>query len=377
MSISDPLTIKLTEQIENKYVYECIGSIDAHAAKGLEDLKGIPAGVEVVLDFSRIERVNSMGLSLLLKIFEEWESNKTKVEVCHLNRMVNMLFKITGLGRFTAEGSSKVSGPKSQKMINSSTSLKAKSEVIEEPVQRKLNFVASLQTGQQLSGWYLFNTYLQRKLQRAIHFEQLHDVKNAAFHLFFAKPFDACAMIEKRNFLPIVRPVSEADEVVVLTRADDSRELKDFEPLKTTVITAEQASFVYLLGRFLCDETGLSSERFNYQFAGNEIKAIQMLIRKKADVAFLLKKTYEGLSSFSRKKIRLIDQSVTDFAFHQFCLAPNLVDQTEELVNILTMMDKDEKGSQILQDIQFDSWMVPDQAEIEMLKSVYKRYVRD
>lgn len=78
-----------------------------------------------------------------------------------------------------------------------------------QPLPGKLNFVASLQVGAQLSGWYLLNTYLQRRLRQAIHFEQLpagHDLTDGAVDILFAKPFEACAMIRARRFLPVLRP---------------------------------------------------------------------------------------------------------------------------------------------------------------------------
>ena len=53
-----------------------------------------------------------MGLSLLLKLFEEWEGKDIKVEVQNPNRMVNMLFKITGLGRFVKGDSGQSGGVK-------------------------------------------------------------------------------------------------------------------------------------------------------------------------------------------------------------------------------------------------------------------------
>jgi hypothetical protein len=292
--------------------------------------------------------------------------------------MVNMLFKITGLGRFLQGNGTTVSGPIGRKVINpirpihpQHASRNAESSAI---TGGKLNFVASLQSGHQLSGWYLLNTYLQRKMQRAIHFEQLQDINNEAFHLFFANPFDACAIMKKKGFVPLVRPISAADEVVILARADDSRKLADFKDYEAKIITAGQGSFVYILGRFLCDENGLDSSNFAYEFAGNEIKSLQMLIRKKADIAFLLKKTYEGLSSFSRSNVRLLDESVTDFAFHQFCVAPNLQSKGEELSNILMKMEQDEQGQQILSDIQFDGWCKPEDGEMKMLQMVFDRY---
>ncbi|MDP3332404.1 MAG: STAS domain-containing protein, partial [Methylococcaceae bacterium] len=74
------------------YHYDFIGSIDATCAEQLESLSTVPPESHVLLDFSQVERVNSMGLSLLLKLFEQWEGKSIRVEVQHLNRMVNMLF---------------------------------------------------------------------------------------------------------------------------------------------------------------------------------------------------------------------------------------------------------------------------------------------
>jgi ABC-type phosphate/phosphonate transport system substrate-binding protein len=319
-----------------------------------------------------------MGLSLLLKLFEQWEGNRIRVEVQHLNRMVNMLFKITGLGRFVltdgqtsdaASGTSVVNPepPRHSEHDASQTAAKIASD--------KLNFVASLQSGQQLTGWYLLNTYLQRRLTRAIHFDQSLDTPDpSTTDLLFAKPFEACLMIKQHGFVPLMRPIAEVDEVVILTRADDNRSLSDYEGV--TVGTATEDSFVYLLGRFLCDESGIDSSKFTFDFSGNEIKALQSLIRKKCDLLFMLKKTYEGLSSFSHSNVRKLDESVTDFACHLFCVAPHLKDESQALVDVLMAMENDENGKEILKDIQIQGWTKSEAGELKMLQMVYDRYVK-
>lgn len=380
MAISDSLTIQKISDDNDTYCFDCAGSIDANATSALELLDDVPAKVHVILEFKKIERVNSMGLSLLLKIFEDWESKQVTVEVKNLNRMVNMLFKITGLGRFVGEGGSQANNG-GAKQINPQAPIHANAK---KPItgivgkaddkNSKLNFVASLQTGQQLTGWYLFNTYLQRRMQRAIHFEQSRDVINETkVDILFAKPFEAYSMIKKHGFVPIKRPVAEADEVVILTRADDKRTLKDFQG--ADIVTASEDSFVYLLGRFLCDEDGLDSSKLNFSFSGNEIKSLQMLIKKKADLLFMLKKTYEGLSSFGKKNVRLLDESSTDFAFHLFAIAPHLEAEKESLSSILKGMSEDETGKEILDDIEFQGWSPVEEGELDMLKMVFDRYV--
>jgi ABC-type phosphate/phosphonate transport system substrate-binding protein len=146
------------------------------------------------------------------------------------------------------------------------------------------------------------------------------------------------------------------------------------EYAEVSVSTSTQNNFVYLLGRFLCDENGLDSSKLTFDFSGNEIKALQTLIRKKTDVAFMLKKTYDGLSSFSKNSVRKLDESQTDFACHLFLVAPHVKAEAQELGNILAAMADDDQGKQILQDIQIQGWSKPEEGEINMLQMVYDRY---
>lgn len=381
MAISDSLTIQKISDNDNTYCFDFIGSVDVNAASALGSLNTVPPKSKVVLDFKQIERVNSMGLSLLLKIFEEWEGKSISVEVQHLNRMVSMLFKITGLGRFVKSDGTQAAGAKPinpQAPIHADgkkTSLSGMPGKVGD--KNKLNFVASLQTGQQLTGWYLLNTYLQRRMQRAIHFEQSQDIINeVTTDILFAKPFEACSMIKQRGFIPLMRPVAEADEVVILTRADDEcNSLAQYEG--GGVVTASECSFVYLLGRFLCDESGVDSSKFEFTFSGNEIKSLQMLLKKKVDLLFMLKKTYEGLSSFSRNSVRKLDESSTDFAFHLFSIAPHLEAEGKILAQILKEMENDDGGKEILKDIEFQGWCFVEEGELNMLKMVFDRYVVD
>jgi len=363
--------------------FECIGSIDAHSGPALNEIQILPKSTKVILNFSQVERVNSMGLSLLLKTFEKWESQHIQVEVNNLNRMISMLFKITGLGRFLPGLIAQASdvAAKNQASVDPAPPFQSNKTKDEEraptsSANATLKFVANLQTGQQMSGWYLLNTYLQRRIERAIHLEQPdfgQEVANTSADLFFSKPFEALSMIHNHGYVPLLRPKSEADEVVILARSTDSREFTHFN--KSKVSTASKNSFVYILGRSLCDESGLDSGTFDFVFAGNEIKALQMLIKKQVDLLFMLKKTYQGLSSLARSSTRLVDESETNFAFHLFCSAPYLTSAIHQsLSNTLLEMADDEKGKQVLDDIEIDGWCKPDEGELKMLELLFKRY---
>lgn len=385
MVIVDTFSIRpSTESLENFDCFDCIGSIDAQAGPVLEDFRDKINGTDVLLDFAQVERVNSMGLSLLLKLFEESETSGTRVQVRNLNRMTNMLFKITGLGRFVeGQGDGRTSTEQTGDPVQPLQPIQS-SDADANNMSRKpapgstLKFMASLQTGQQLSGWYLLNTYLQRRLEQPIHLEQPQlgqDMNEVSVDLLFSKPFDACSLIKNQGFTPLMRPIGDADEVVILMRADDPRKLEDIT--QPEVVTVSQYNFVYILGRSLCDENGLDSKSFNYQYAGNEIKALQTLVKGKADVLYMLKKTYNGLSSFARGATRLVDESTTNFAFHFFCAAPYLSELHQPLVEVFSEMGDSEQGRQVLSDIQIDGWCQPDEGEIHMLQRLYNLYMTE
>lgn len=382
MVIDSTFSIKISESTQNDaQVFEFIGTIDAHASTALDEFQSRVSASKVILNFAEVDRVNSMGLSLLLKLFEIWERQHIEVEVHNLNRMINMLFKITGLGRFlpgqkgSAESRSKnptenPAPPLRSDISNNEVGIARESE------NATLKFMANLQTGQQISGWYMLNTYLQRRLQRAIHLEQPQfgqDIAGTSPDLLFSKPFEAFSMVQNNGFIPLLRPTTEADEVVILARSDDARSLDDFGNAK--VVTASKSSFVYILGRSLCDESGFDSSTFDFAFSGNEIKGLQMLIKQQADLLFMLKKTYQGLSSFARNSIRLVDESETNFAYHLFCAAPYLKSLSPALSEVLVEMTSDDQGKKILEDIEMEGWCKPDDGELHMLQLLFNRYI--
>jgi hypothetical protein len=100
-----------------------------------------------------------------------------------------------------------------------------------------------------------------------------------------------------------------------------------------------------------------------------------MLLKKKVDLLFMLKKTYQGLASFSRNSVRKIDESSTDFAFHIFSISPQLAEEGKVLAQILAEMATDDTGKEILKDIEFQGWCAVEEGELNMLKRVFERYV--
>lgn len=362
---------------ESVQQFTLMGTIDVEAIASLETLYVLPANSIVELDFALVQRVNSMGLAQILKLFEHWQKQHITISITNVNRMIGVLFKMTGLTRFLDDG---------QQTAAVSPAAVAKSAPIAniQSEQRaddgKLKLWVHAQNSHQMNGWYFFNTYLQRHTGRDIQLELVHGAmseqgsKIEGMDIVFTKPFDATRLLIENQFRPLLHPINQTDEVTLLVRADDARQkISDF--LCGKVITATADNFVYLLGRFLLEESG--STQWDYNFSGHDIKALQMLLKGQADLLFLSTETYRGLSSLTRNMLREIDQSETGFAFHLFCAAPHCTDVGNAVTEVLLNMGQDSQGRQVLADLGLEGWSRPKQYEVDMLAMLFNRYMAD
>lgn len=383
--------------------FTLIGNIDVNAIPVLETLYVLPPNAEAELDFALVQRVNSMGLAQLLKLFDFWQKRNIGIRVTHVNRMIGVLFKMTGLTHFLAEREISASAPGAPSLsqpassiapVPSSAAVAAASPlptflnaapgmsaaVTPAPVpQGKLKLLINAQSSQQMNGWYFFNTYLQKRLGKEIHMELSHgaitenDIRAEQMDIVFAKPFEATRLLLQNNFRPLLRPIDQSDEVTLLVRADDPREdISDYRGGKA--VTADFDNFIYLLGRFLLDESGSASKDLEYHFTGNEIKALQTLLKGQADILFMSSETYQGLSGLTRKMIKEMDRSETALAFHAFCIAPHCEGIGAAFTDVLLDMNRDSQGRQVLTDLGIEGWISPTRDEIDMLKMVFSRY---
>lgn len=357
--------------------FNLIGTIDVEAIASLETLTILPANCAVELDFSLVQRVNSMGLAQLLKLFEHWQNQNISINVTNANRMIGVLFKMTGLSRFLNDAQKSIPAVQVPvaKVIHSAPVTVVNAETSNDG---KLKLWVNAQNSHQMNGWYFFNTYLQRHTGREIQLELVHGAMNEQsssieqMDIVFTKPFEATRLLMENNFSPLLHPLNQTEEVTLLVRADDKRQkISDFHGGK--VITATADSFVYLLGRFLLEET--STTQLDYSFSGHDIKALQMLLKGQADILFIATETYRGLSSLTRNMLREIDQSETGFAFHLLCAAPHCSEIGNAITEVLLNMGQDSQGRQVLSDLGLEGWSKPKQDEINMLAMLFNRYM--
>jgi anti-anti-sigma factor len=247
------------------------------------------------------------------------------------------------------------------------------------PAGAKLAFTVSLQSSHQLTGWYYLNTLLQRTLERAMSLDirQLGSAETpddaSLPALAFARPFEACALMSHHGYLPVARPQDDTDEVCIVVRHNEPRQdLTEFGGAQ--VATASARSFVFLLGRFCCDEYGLPSAPLQYQFTGSEITALRALVRGQSDLLFMLQRNYHQLAALSRADTRVLHESETGMAYHMLLLHPDQAVLLPALQQALLTLGDSDKGRQALQDLGMSAWTAPRDDEIAMLQMLYQRY---
>lgn len=239
-----------------------------------------------------------------------------------------------------------------------------------------------MQSSQQLNGWYFLNTHLQRRLSLTAHLDIADhllgglDRSTAPPDLVFTRPFDAVRLLARHGYRPLARPSNQSDEVTLLARADDPRPgLADFAGCRA--VAASRDSFVYLLGRYLLDESGVPSESLGYAFPGHEIKAVQTLLKGGADLLFMPSENYQRLSGMTRRMLRELDRSEAQFAFPLWCLSPRRAELAGPLRDFLLAMADDEAGRGILAELGCAAWVEPAAEDIAMLTRIYELYGGD
>lgn len=221
----------------------------------------------------------------------------------------------------------------------------------------RLNFsVCPHDTAKNVAGWFLINTYLQRRLELAIHFEPCENfneererVLAGGYQIVYANPYSALRYCEQRQFIPVARPAGIFDETLLIARAGQA--LPAQRPLK--IASASDRLMVHFLGLTLLDKVGLSVADCQSQFVGNNLKVVQSVVNGSCELGFLFNETWQGLSASTRTNLQVLEQTHSQQAFHCFCVGPELADRADEVRQILCGMKDDPAGKRILEDLRF------------------------
>ena len=190
----------------------------------------------------------------------------------------------------------------------------------------------------QLSQWFIFNTWMQRTLGRPIHFEPYDEFAalRAALaadkvDLIYANPFDTAFLVREQGFLPIARARRRSDEAIVAVAAGSpARRIADLaSPLR---VAATDAPDVEMIGRILLEPAGLGRGDIQLTRKANYVLVAKELLAAGVDAAFFLERSFAELSDLVRSRMRILVASRIYVVQHALLVSPRFAAVREELL---------------------------------------------
>ncbi len=224
----------------------------------------------------------------------------------------------------------------------------------------------------QLAGWHIFNTWLQRQLGTDIHFEthdafdeQRQSISEDQIDIIYANPFDASFLVREKGFVAVASP-HNPDETTIAVHADNPvTEVEALQPGCRIAQTDDPD--ISMMGMILLEPANLDRDNTEALIQDSYIQVAKALIQEKADVGFFLTEAYERLSNLVKSQLKPLVNSDIQVVSHTLLLGPALAERKDELAGKLQAMSDDVQGQQLLDSLGFRSWNPMDEEEMEFM----------
>jgi len=228
-------------------------------------------------------------------------------------------------------------------------------------------------TPDHLSGWYIFNTWIQRQTDLAIHLEMYNDfhtqreaINNDKIDLIYANPFDAAMLVREKGFQPLVKAGGEADEAIIAVNSENA--VEDIAHLlEGTKVAFTEDPDVHLMGMIMLEPADLDKSNIIEVPSDTYVLVAKHLLKGEADVGIFLAEAYDDLSSMVKKQLRVLVRSQISVIHHSLMIGPKLLDKKEQIQQILVDMNTDEKGQGVLKSLGFEAWEKVENDEMEFM----------
>ncbi len=226
---------------------------------------------------------------------------------------------------------------------------------------------------QHLPSWYIFNTWLQKSLNEAIHLEWYNDfdsqheaIRADQIDLIYANPFDAAMLVREKGFKTIACPTGVSDEAIIAVSSDNP--VTEIEALKPGLrIASTDDPHVHMMCMMMLEPANLDKDNTKIHLRDTYVLVSKDLIQGDADVGFFLEATFNDLSDMVRQKLRPIGSSKIQLIRHVLMAGPGFEQKHEQIKQQITGMATDSKGQEVLKSLGFTGWEMQDQESTEFM----------
>lgn len=224
-----------------------------------------------------------------------------------------------------------------------------------------------------LSGWYIFNTWMQRQLGADIHLELYDDfcaqrvaTYSNKIDLIYANPFDAAMLVREKGFLPLVKPTGLLDEALIAVSENSAAQ--KLEDLTSNIkIAMTEDPNVNMIGMMLLESANLNNSNVEKNVYDSYVLVAKSLLRGTDEAGIFLAGAYDDLSNMVKKQLRVLLRSEIEEIHHSLMVGPKLADRRDEIKSLLIGMNQSEKGQGVLDSLGFKAWEEVDDEEMEFM----------
>ncbi len=207
-----------------------------------------------------------------------------------------------------------------------------------------------------ISGWFFFNTWLQKQLGEGVHleihqdFKEQHDaIDQGKVDLIYANPFDVSKLVRDKGFLPVVKPVSKPDEAIIACKActfDDIRDLPD-----SIKVAQTDTPEVNTIGMIMLEPADIDKNSVEFIHCDSFVVVARNILNGNADVGFFLAESFNELSGLVKNELFPLVSSQIHMIHHAMLVSPKLAKQRDKISDLLTSMSTDTASKNILGEI--------------------------
>lgn len=224
-----------------------------------------------------------------------------------------------------------------------------------------------------ISGWYIFNTWLQKALGEGIHLElyegfesQRRAIAEDRIDLIYANPYDAAMLVRGKGFQSLAQPAGKQDECVIAVPAESAAQ--DVEALLpgTRIVSTDDPD-VHLMGMIMLEPADLAAGNTGLIQRDSYVLVAKALMRGEADVGFFLKEAFDDLSAPIRGALRPLVTSQIQVIRHVMLAGPRLVGLAPRLTELLLGMNADARGAGVLESLGISGWSQVTREDVEFM----------
>ena len=223
-----------------------------------------------------------------------------------------------------------------------------------------------------LSGWYIFNTWLQKQTGEAIHLEmydnfqsQRNAIQQNNVDLIYANPYDAAMLVRENGFLPLVTS-GIADEAIIAVNADSP--IADVAELAANIrVAMSEDPDVRMMGLIMLEPADLNASNISIIGCDSYVLVAKQLLRQDAEVGVFLAEAYDDLSNIIKSKLRILVRSQISVIHHALMIGPKLANKRAEYQQLLLNMADDPKCNYVLHILGFETWVKVEDEDMEFM----------